>query len=84
MRYVATVNDGVIVAKGINYTDFVDPNEIELTETEYNEIQPPCKLVEGEYVPCEYPKYEGEETPTEPEPTTDEVLNALLGVTDNE
>ena len=80
MRYVATVKDGVIVTKGINYTDFVDPNEIELTEEQYNTISIPCKLVDGEFVPCEYPKCEVVETPIESniEPTPQDDIDAMM------
>ena len=85
MRYVATTYKNVIVSKGINHTDYVDKNEIELTEAQYNSIPIPCKLVDGEFVSCEMPEIEPTDTPTEPtEPTTDEILNALLGVADNE
>lgn len=78
MRYVGSLLDGIIVSKGINYTDYVDNKEIELTEEQYNSIPIPCKLVNGEFVPCEYPKV----TMTEPkhEPTTEELLNIILGV----
>ncbi len=77
-KFTATIQNNVIVAKGINYTDYVDEREIELTEEQYNTIPIPCKLVDGEFVPCDFPEYSISQTPT-PEPTTDEVLNALLG-----
>lgn len=77
-KYTGTIQDGVIVAKGINYTDYNDPNEIELTEEQYNTIQTPCKLVDGEFVPCEYPKSKAVEFDLEP--TTEELLNIILGV----
>lgn len=70
MRYVGTVKDDVIVAKGINYTDYVDPNEIELTEEQYNTIPIPCKLIDNEFVECEFPKYDDEVEIIE-EPITD-------------
>lgn len=66
MKYVGTIKDGVIVAKGINYTEYEDPNEIELTEEQYNTIPIPCKLVNGEFIPCEYPRSEVVEIPEEP------------------
>lgn len=85
MRYVGTISQGVIIATGINYTDYIDENEIELTEEQYNTIETPCKLVNGEFIPCDYPKIEVEETEENTENvTTEDVLNALLGVTDNE
>lgn len=62
MRYVGTISQGVIIAKGINYTDYIDENEIELTEEQYNTIQTPCKVVNGIFKPCEYPKITVEET----------------------
>lgn len=71
MRYTASVFKGVIVAKGINYTDFIDKNEIELTEYQYNTIPIPCKLIDGEFVPCDFPEIKIEETPTEETPKTD-------------
>lgn len=58
MRYTGTVQKGVIVAKGINYTDYIGENEIELTEEEYNTIPIPCRKVDGEFIPCELPKCE--------------------------
>lgn len=56
MRYTGTVQKGVIAAKGINYTDFIGENEIELTEEEYNTIPIPCRKVDGEFIPCELPE----------------------------
>ena len=78
MRYVGSLLDGIIVSKGINYTDYIDKKEIELTEEQYNSIPIPCKLVDGNFVPCEYPKV----IMPEPihEPTTEELLNIILGV----
>lgn len=76
MRYVGTIRDNVIVAKGINYTDFIDERELELTEEQYNAIPIPCKLVDGEFVPCEFPKYDGNETP-ESEKTAEEKIEEL-------
>lgn len=62
MKYVGTLYKDVIVAKGINYTDFVDEREIELTEAQYNTIPIPCKLVDGEFIPCEMPESETEKS----------------------
>lgn len=78
MRYIASILEGVIVSKGIAYTDYVDSREIELTKEQYNTIPLPCKLVNGKFVPCEHPKV----TIPEPkhEPTTEELLNIILGV----
>ena len=70
MKYTGTLSNDVIVAKGINYTEYVDEREIELTEEQYSTIQIPCKLVNGEFIPCEYPKSEVVETPLE-EPITE-------------
>ena len=78
MRYVGILLDGVIVSKGIDYTDYVDEREIELTEEQYNSIPLPCKLVDGEFVPCDSPEVTRPEA--EPEPTTEELLNIILGV----
>lgn len=55
MKYVGTVFKEVIVAKGINYTDIINENEIELTEAQYNNIPIPCKLVDGEFIACDFP-----------------------------
>ena len=56
MKYVGTLYKGVIVAKGINYTGIVADDEIELTEEEYNTIPIPCKKIDGEFVPCDFPE----------------------------
>jgi hypothetical protein len=76
MRYVGIVNDDVIIAKAILYNDFVDERHIPLTEEQYNTIITPCKLVDGEFVPSDFPKF----SEPEPEPTTEELLNIILGV----
>lgn len=76
MIYTGTLYKGVIVAKGINYTDYVDEKEIELTEEQYNTIQTPCKLVDGEFIPCEYPRTENEEMVYTP--TAQDDIDALL------
>lgn len=76
MKYIGILNDNVIVAKGISYTDYVDNTEIELTKEQYNSIPVPCKLVNGEFVPCDFPEVE---TPTtEPEPTPQDDTDAML------
>lgn len=62
MKYVATVQSNIIVAKGINYTDYVAKNEIELTKEQYDTIPIPCRLVDGEFIPCDYPEVEIAET----------------------
>ncbi len=56
MKYTATKYKDVLISKGINYTDYVDPNEIELTEEQYNTIPIPCQLVDGKFAPCEFPE----------------------------
>ena len=58
IRYTGILQNNVIVAKGKSYTDYVDKREIELTEEQYNTLPIPCKLVNGEFIPCEYPKSE--------------------------
>lgn len=78
MRYVGIVLDGVIVSKGVNYTDYIDEKEIELTEEQYNSITIPCQQIDGEFVPCDFPKSSMPEN--QPEPTTEELLNIILGV----
>ena len=75
MRYVGTLKGDVIVAKGINYTDYVDKNEIGLTEFQYNTIPIPCKLVNGEFVPCDYPE---NDTPVETTPEPEEKITLQL------
>lgn len=56
MRYVGILKNGVIISKGINYTDYEDVNEIEITQEQYDTIPIPCKLVDDEFVECEFPK----------------------------
>ena len=75
-KFTATIQNNVIVAKGINYTDYVDEREIELTEEQYNTIPIPCKLVDGEFVPCESPKVEV--VNIAPEPTTQDDIDSML------
>ena len=82
MKYAAILYNDVIVAKSKNYTDNIDKNEIELTEKQYNSIPIPCKLVNGEFVPSEFPKVESPQTDTNA--SVDDILNTLLGVTDDE
>ena len=76
MRYVTTVENGICTSKGINYTGFIDGREIELTEEQYNTIPIPCKLINGKFVPCEFPQIKNEDTTTEIEPTSIEQLRA--------
>lgn len=76
MRYVGTIKDDVIISKGINYTDYIDPYEIELTEEQYNTIPIPCKLVNDEFIPCEYPKAESFKTVKTP--TRQDDVDAML------
>ena len=75
MRYVGTLKNDVVVAKGINYTDYEDKREIELTEEQYNSITLPCKLVDGEFIPCDYPE---DETPVETTPEPEEKITLQL------
>lgn len=56
MKYVGILKKGVIISKGINYTDYEDVNEIEITQEQYNTIPIPCKIVDGEFVECEFPE----------------------------
>lgn len=60
MLYVGILTENVIVSKAINYEDIVHSNEIELTEEQYNTIPIPCKLVSGEFVPCDFPEVDSE------------------------
>ena len=76
MRYTGTIYKGVIVAKGINYTDFIDKNEIELTEYQYNTISIPCEVVDGEFVSCDFPTEDVVGTPTEETPNTETATKA--------
>lgn len=76
MRYVGIKNKDVIIAKAKLYTDFVDKRQIELTEEQYNTIPLPCKLVNGKFVPCEYPKVTVPEI--KPEPTQAEDIDTML------
>ncbi len=65
IKYTGTIIDNVIMAKGIAYTGFVGNNEIELTKEQYDTIPIPCKLVDGDFVPCDLPTVDGEETSTQ-------------------
>lgn len=56
MRYVGILKKGVIISKGINYTDYEDVNEIEITKEQYDTITIPCRLVDDEFVVCEFPE----------------------------
>lgn len=76
MRYVGSVVEGVIVSKGIAYTDYVDEREIELTEKQYNSIPIPCKRVNGEFIPCDYPVVTMPEI--KKEPSAEDDINAML------
>ena len=59
MKYAAILYDDVIVAKAKNYNDCINDNEIELTEQQYNTISIPCQLIEGVFVPCDFPEING-------------------------
>jgi hypothetical protein len=74
--YVGVLYKDVIIAKGKNYTDHIGEKEVELTEEQYEAIPIPCKLIDGEFVPSEFPEGERHEV----EPTTEELLNIILGV----
>ena len=76
MRFVGSIYKDVIVSKGINHTDYIDENEIELTEEQYDSIHIPCKLVNGEFVSCDFPKTEC--VPVEDEPTAQDDIDAML------
>ena len=87
MRYIVKeTTDGVMY--DIHYVDddyVLGEYETEVTVEEANSIPVPCKIIDGEYVPAEAPDNSVEcevEPEKEAEPTTDEVLNALLGVTE--
>ena len=77
MKYVGVLYDNIIISKAKNYDDKIHESEIELTEGQYNTIPIPCKLVDGEFVPCEYPKINmDDDVETETEPTEVEQLRA--------
>ena len=84
MRFVGSIYKDVIVSKGINYTDYIDKNEIELTEEQYNSIPIPCKLVNGEFISCDFPETEYIPIQTDTDASVDDILNTLLGVADDE
>lgn len=56
MKYVGILNNDVIIAKAKIYEDFVDERHIELSEEQYNTIITPCRLIDGVFVPCDFPK----------------------------
>ena len=62
MRYTGTIYKGVIISKGINHTDFIDENEIELTKEQYFSIKTPCKFADRKFIPCEFPETETDGT----------------------
>ena len=77
MRYTGTIYKGVVISKGITYTDYMDKNEVELTEEQYNTLPIPCKLTNGEFIPCDFPEMEsGDVVIEETEPTEIERLRA--------
>ena len=76
MRYTATIENGIYTSKSINYTDFIDDREIELTKEQYDTIPIPCKMINGKFVPCEFPKVINEDMTTKTEPTEIEQLRA--------
>lgn len=76
MRYVGSVIEGIIISKGIAYTDYVDEREIELTEKQYNSIPIPSKRVNGEFIPCEHPKVTIPEV--EKEPSAEDDIDSML------
>ena len=63
MRYYATMQNDIIVSKGINYTDVVAENEITLTEEQYDTIPIPCKIDGDTFVPCDFPEVESVDLP---------------------
>ena len=76
MRYTATIKDNIIIAKGINHTDYVDEREIELTEEQYDSVPIPCKLIDGKFIPCEFPQSECVDIVVEP--TAQDDVDAML------
>lgn len=66
MKYTATVYKDVIISKGISYIDCVAENEIALTKKQYETIPIPCKLIDGQFVPCDYPKIDAPEEKVPP------------------
>lgn len=89
-RYVLTSKDGIFYKKHILFDDVnLSEDEVEVEATVYYKLKLPARYIEEEYVSVdEFPEIEYElidPTPdVEVEPTTEDVLNALLGVTDNE
>lgn len=55
MKYVGVIYDEVIIAKAIIYVDVIADNQVELTEEQYNTIVTPCKLIDGTFVPWDFP-----------------------------
>lgn len=89
MVYIVFLKDNIAVAKGSyksldNIKLGVYDEYREVTDTEYKSVEFPSVYTDGEWIKTEvFPVIDFPE-PTEPEPTADELLNALLGVTDNE
>ena len=74
MKYVGIIKENVIVAKAKIYKNFVDERHIELTEEQYNQLITPCEIIDGKFVPCEYPTTQ---TP-EAEPSAEDDIDSML------
>ena len=82
MYFIQFKNDICVSKCNVPNEGYVLQNyEREITEEEYNTIPIPCKIVNSEYIPYEFPKTE-DEPEQETEPTTEELLNILLGVSE--
>ena len=54
--------------------DIFKKKKFELTEEQYNKLVTPCKMVDGKFVPCEYPA-----TPIpEAEPSAEDDIDSML------
>ena len=68
MKYFANVHKGILTNTGIDYiSEQLIDGQIELTKEQYEIIETPCKLENGEFFPCEMPIFDTPlETPKEP------------------
>lgn len=86
MRYVAFLKNNIAVAKSI-YKSLSDVKSRvydgfeELEKREFEKLELPAKKIDGVWTKVDNaPSIVYPETPTKAEPTTDELLDILLGV----
>lgn len=73
MIYIGIKLKDIVISKAIKYEEFIGANELEITKAQYDNLPIPCKLVDGAFIPCDYPVMEMEPHPPR-EPTETELL----------